>query len=196
MSNEQFSDKIITQSKSLFVSAGHDENDPGAVGNGYTEADIVLAFRDALCDELDKLSIAYQRDGREGENLPLRTAIGIAKKYDLAVEFHCNAAANASATGTETLSHPDDYPLGSELCKVISDTLGIANRGPDGYMSRQHSRFGFIRDGGGIIVELFFISNVEDVSAYRRSMSLLPGAVARVLADYVAPLDNYGGESG
>jgi N-acetylmuramoyl-L-alanine amidase len=31
---------------SLFLSAGHSDSDPGAVGNGHTEADIVLAFRD------------------------------------------------------------------------------------------------------------------------------------------------------
>lgn len=37
------------QSKTLFISAGHSRTDPGAVGNGHTEADVVLAFRDAVC---------------------------------------------------------------------------------------------------------------------------------------------------
>ena len=37
---------MILQTKSLFISAGHSAPDPGAVGNGHTEADIVLAFRD------------------------------------------------------------------------------------------------------------------------------------------------------
>jgi len=37
---------MILQTKSLYISAGHSHSDPGAVGNGHTEADIVLAFRD------------------------------------------------------------------------------------------------------------------------------------------------------
>jgi N-acetylmuramoyl-L-alanine amidase len=40
------------QTKSLFIRAGRSHTDPGAVANGHTEADIVLAFRDALADEL------------------------------------------------------------------------------------------------------------------------------------------------
>lgn len=178
------------QTKSLFVSAGHSHTDPGAVGNGHTEADIVLSFRDAVCDELDAKGVVYDRDGHRGQNLPLRQAIDAASRHDVAVEFHCNAAANASATGAETLSHPEDYPLGAELCEAISDTLGIADRGPDGHMSRQHSRFGFIRDGGGIIVELFFISNPDDMAAYYRNKTALAQAVARVLVDEVAPPRN------
>ena len=38
--------EILTQTTSLFISAGHSHADPGAVANGHTEADIVLAFRD------------------------------------------------------------------------------------------------------------------------------------------------------
>lgn len=59
------------QSKSLFVSAGHSESDPGAHGNSLTEADVVLELRDALCDELGQRDMVLTRDGEPGQNLPL-----------------------------------------------------------------------------------------------------------------------------
>ncbi len=43
---------MILQTKSLFISAGHSDTDPGAAANGITEADIVLEFRDMVCEEL------------------------------------------------------------------------------------------------------------------------------------------------
>lgn len=182
--------EAMKQTKSLFVSAGHSHTDPGAVGNGHTEADIVLAFRDLVCDELEAKGVAYDRDGQRGQNLPLRQAIDAASRHDVAVELHCNAFSNPAATGVETLSHPDDMPLGAALCEAISDTLGIANRGAKAEGSGQHSRLGFVSRGGGIIVELFFISNPDDVAAYYRRKTALAQAVARVLIDEVAPPRN------
>lgn len=177
----------ILQTKSLFISAGHSHSDPGAVGNGHTEADIVLAFRDAVADELEAKEIVFDRDGHKGQNLPLRKAIQQASSHDVAIEFHANSFSSPSATGVETLSDPEDYPLGEALCEAISDTLGIANRGAKSGTSGQHSRLGFVATGGGIIVELFFISNPSDIAAYYRHKPALAQAVSRVLIDEVAP---------
>jgi hypothetical protein len=41
------SEKLM-QTKTLFISAGHSDSDPGAVGNGHTEAGIVTQFRDLM----------------------------------------------------------------------------------------------------------------------------------------------------
>ncbi|WP_237673838.1 hypothetical protein [Vreelandella profundi] len=38
------SEKLM-QTKTLFISAGHSDSDPGAVGNGHTEAGIIDASR-------------------------------------------------------------------------------------------------------------------------------------------------------
>lgn len=178
--------EAIMQTKSLFISAGHSDTDPGAVGNGHTEADIVTKFRDMVADELEG-RVKFDTDGRRGQNLPLSKAIDMAARHDVAVEFHCNAFSSPAATGVETLSAGHDYPLGEALCEAISDTMGIANRGAKGEASGQHSRLGFISRGGGIIVELFFISNPNDVAAYFRHKQALAQAVARVLIDEVAP---------
>ncbi|AXY41091.1 N-acetylmuramoyl-L-alanine amidase [Halomonas sp. JS92-SW72] len=168
------------QEKSLYIAAGHSDTDPGAVGHGHTEADIVLEFRDLLADYLRR-RVIFDKDGAPGQNLPLREAIGAAKAHDLAVEFHCNAFTDPAATGVETLSHRQHYPLGNALCQAIADTLGIANRGAKGEASGQHSRLAFIAQGGGLIVELFFITNKSDLAKYIANRRRVVAAVGDVL---------------
>jgi N-acetylmuramoyl-L-alanine amidase len=178
-----------TQVKSLFISAGHSDSDPGAVGHGHTEADIVLEFRDLLAAYL-RGKVLFDKDGQPGQNLPLREAIGAAKSHDVAVEFHCNAFTTPTATGVETLSAREHYPLGNAICQAVSDTLGIANRGAKGEASGQHSRLGFIATGGGIIVELFFITNKSDLSKYIANRRRLVEAIGNVLIEAVC-VDSY-----
>lgn len=175
---------MALQTKTLLISAGHSMTDPGAVGvNGMTEADIVLDFRDRLCDYLAD-RIVVSRDGQPGQNLPLRQACAMARRHDVAVEFHCNAAASSRATGVETLSAPKDDVFGEHLCATIAKTLGIRNRGDKGEGDGQHSRLAFIR-AGGVIVETFFLTNLDDLAAYRENLDTLVKTVGLALIDAV-----------
>lgn len=175
---------MILQRDTLFISAGHSHSDPGASAFGFTEADICLDFRDLLADYLrDKL--VFSKDGERGKNLPLRQAVRMAAKHDLAVEFHCNAA-GPLASGVETLSHPEHYPLGTKLCQAVAKVLGIPNRGAKPEDSGQHSRLAFISDGGGIIVELFFLTNKSDLSKYIAKRGEVVKAIGEVLLDEVS----------
>lgn len=170
------------QSKSLFISAGHSDADPGAAGNGYAEADIVLEFRDYMAEALRDRGVEFRKDGEPGQNLPLARAWRMAAEHDIALELHTNAFHLPTATGVETLSQPHSMELGLSICTAISETLGIANRGAKGEGSGQHSRLAFVSSGGGIIVELFFISNPDDLAKYQRWKLQL----AEVLADLLA----------
>lgn len=171
--------------KNLFVSAGHSHTDPGASGAGVREADIVLEFRDLLAKALEARGVPFRRDGQEGENLPLSQAVKMAADADIAVEFHCNAFGNPSVSGVETLSRPEHLELGARICEVVSETLGIRNRGAKGESSGQHSRLAFISQGRGIIVELFFISNPDDVAKYQRRKMALAEGLADMLEEVV-----------
>lgn len=177
------------QAKTLFISAGHSDADPGAVGNGYTEADIVLEFRDLLAGALRARGVEFSKDGERGQNLPLAKAWRMAAEHDIALEFHCNAFHLPTATGVETLSWPGQMELGLRLCKAISETLGIVNRGAKGEASGQHSRLAFVSSGGGMIVELFFISNPRDVDIYQRWKLQLAEVLANLLAEEVMRVD-------
>lgn len=178
-------DDTVKQTKSLFVSAGHSYKDPGAYGNGYTEADIVLEFRDLVADAL-RHRVVFHKDGDRGENLPLDEAIARAKYHDIAVEFHCNAFKDPRANGVETLSQPKDYELGAALCEAVADTMGITNRGAKPGDAGAHSRLGFITKGHGIILELFFLTNDDDVRAYHSRKYDLSRAVGDVLIKAVS----------
>ena len=167
--------------KSVFLSAGHSTTDPGAVGNGLKEADVAVEIRNLVAVALGAKGIPYEVDSRGLGNLPLKDSIPKAKKYPIAIEFHCNASGNPAATGVETLSGPKDMKLGANISSVISGVLGIKNRGAKPENAGQHHRLGFVQ-AGGIIVELFFISNPADVKAYQKNKLLLAAEIAKELA--------------
>jgi len=166
--------------RTIVITAGHSNTDPGAVGGGTTEAAIVTEFRNLVAVQLRAAGIEPVTDGSGVQNLPLRQAISLVKPGSVAVEFHCNAAASPSATGVETLSNVRDMPFGAQLCEAVSDVLGIRNRGAKGEVAGQHSRLGFVR-AGGLILELFFISNPLDLQRYHAGKHELAARLAGVL---------------
>ena len=169
------------QTRTVMISAGHSNTDPGAVAQGVTEAEIVLEFRDLVSAALARQGIRHLTDGEDGNNLSLRQAACLAAEADIAIEFHCNAATPA-ATGTETLSRRDAFPLAGRLCVETAAILGIANRGAKPENAGQHHRLAFVSDGGGIIHELFFITNASDLGQYQQYREALADRVARIIA--------------
>lgn len=174
------------KSRSVFVSAGHGGSDPGAVANGRVEADIATEFRNIVAFYLARRGVEHELDGDGPINLPLRDAVKLASAHAIAVEFHCNAAASSAATGVETLSGPNDMALGVRICAAIADTLVLRNRGAKPENAGQHHRLAFVQ-AGGIIVELFFITNADDLEAYDARKWLAGRAVAEVLANAIDP---------
>jgi N-acetylmuramoyl-L-alanine amidase len=165
--------------KSVFLSAGHSDVDPGAVAFGRREADFAVEFRNILSFYLHRAGVPHELDGAGTQNLPLREAVVKASRHPIAVEFHCNAGP-PTATGVETLSATGDLSLGSRLCHAVADGLGIRNRGAKPENAGQHHRLAFVQ-AGGIIVELFFITNAHDLAAYETRKWLAAKAVADVL---------------
>lgn len=174
--------------KPIIVTAGHSNSDPGAVNGALTEAHIVTDFRNMVVHYLAEAKVYYAADGHGNENQPLNEAIKLARFSSVAVEFHCNAFSNPAASGVETLSQDKDKDLGRKLCQAVADVLHIVNRGAKGEGSGQHSRLGYVQ-AGGIILELFFISNPDDLRRYLDRKWLVAKAVAKVLID-VAQADS------
>lgn len=165
----------------MYLSAGHSTNDPGAVGNGLREADVAVEIRNIVSYYLTQMGFKHEVDGTGTQNIPLAAAVKTARKHKVSVEFHCNASANASATGCETLNAVKDNELAAKLCAAIANTLKIRNRGVKPENAGQHHRLAFVQ-AGGIIVELFFITNHLDVAAYQARKWALGKAIAEVLA--------------
>lgn len=164
----------------IVITAGHSNIDPGATNGVLTEAHVVTEFRNMVAFYLNRENVDHATDGEGCENLSLNKAIQLITPGSLAVEFHCNAFTNPAATGVETLSQDKDKPLGAVLCRTTANVLGIVNRGAKSEGSGQHSRLGFVR-AGGIILELFFISNSDDTRRYLDKRWVLARDIAHEL---------------
>jgi len=168
--------------KTVLISAGHSDTDPGAVNGTYKEASLALLMRDRIFNILQSNKIPTLRDGDDGKNDPLTKAIALCKKADIAVEIHFNAGP-AKSNGIEALAKPYNKLIAQDLCKALHVATGIALRGEYGYKSDssgQHHRLGFC-EAGGIILEVCFISSREDMAAYVPKKLTAAQAVANVL---------------
>ena len=165
------------------VTAGHSNTDPGAVNGKFKEADLVSQFRNAVAYHLREAGIQYKTDGVGILNQNLNAAIKLIKGSSVAVEFHMNAALNKSANGVETIALPKDKKLAQELSKAVADAFGSRLRGDNGWIDQSQSargKLGFISNGG-LIVELGFISNEEELFQFNARYWSAAKAVAKVL---------------
>ena len=170
------------------VTAGHSNTDPGAVNGKYKEAELVSQFRNAVAYYLREAGIQYKTDGVGILNQDLNAAIKLIKGSSVAVEFHMNAATSKQANGIETIALPKDKKLAKDLSKALADAFGSRLRGDNGWIDQSQSaraKLGFISNGG-LIVELGFISNEEELFQFNARYWSAAKAVAKVLIEYEA----------
>ena len=168
------------------VTAGHSNKDPGAVNGKYKEAELVSQFRNAVAYYLREAGIQYKTDGVGILNQDLNAAIKLIKGSSVAVEFHMNAATSKQANGVETIALPKDKKLAQELSKAVADAFGSRLRGDNGWINQSQSargKLGFISNGG-LIVELGFISNEEELFQFNARYWSAAKAVAKVLIEH------------
>ncbi|EXE13925.1 putative N-acetylmuramoyl-L-alanine amidase domain protein [Acinetobacter sp. 983759] len=168
------------------VTAGHSNVDPGAVNGKFKEAELVTNFRNAVAYYLKSSGISIKTDGVGTTNNPLASAIKLIKGSSVAVEFHLNAASSSQANGIETIALPKDKKLAQDLSKAVAAALGSRLRGNEGWIDQSQSargKLGFISNGG-LIVELGFISNEDEISRFNARYWLAAKAVADVLIEY------------
>lgn len=169
----------------ITITAGHSNTDPGAVNGIHREADKAQDMRNIVAYYLKQADVDFRVDGEGKGNLPLGKAIELIKGSKLAVEFHCNASSNKTAQGVEALSQLKDKSISQKLCKAVADVMGIPLRGDRGWKpenSGQHHRLGYVSNGG-IVLELFFISNNSELAIWEERKWLIGKAVAGVLIE-------------
>ena len=174
--------------KLITITAGHNNNDPGAVNGSYKEAFIAVEFRNEVAKRLREAGYTVLTDGEGSKNETLSNAVKLARQADLAIEFHLNAAVNKAAKGVEALSLYKDKLICQKLCKGISEVLDTPIRGSDkGWKSQssgQHSRLAFC-EAGGIILESFFITNDEELQKYFSKRVELFDRITKEIVEYV-----------
>ena len=167
------------------ITAGHSDVDPGAVGNGQTEAGIARELRNIVASKLRAMGHRVITDGEPASNKPLRDAIALIPQGRVAVELHCNAAASPAAGGVECISLPKDKLLSQRLSRAVARVLELRVRGDGGWIDQSQSargKLGYV-NAGGLILEVFFISNPAEMTLYQARKWLVAQAIADVLQE-------------
>lgn len=167
----------------ILLSAGHSNADPGAVNGKFTEAEIVRDFRNIVAKKLQGIGAQVKTDGEAMENLPLAQAIKMIAGTKLAIEFHCNASTNSAARGVESISLPDKKDAARAISVAVESVMHNKLRGDGGWIDQSLSargKLGFVQ-AGGIIVELFFLSNTQELIVFQAKKWLIAEAVAQAI---------------
>lgn len=167
-----------------FVSAGHSNDDPGAVRGQVKEADIAVAVRNAVAEKLKNQGKTVTTDGVGAVNEPLVQAIKRIKTARISIEIHCNASENGAAGGTETIALPAQKKLAQALSASVAASIGTKLRGDAGWIDQSQSargKLGFVSNGG-LIVELFFLSNQKELAAF--NVDKVATAIASTLVKF------------
>lgn len=176
----------------IFLSAGHNnkgiKRDPGACANGYTEADLAVEFRNKVIYFLEAKKIPYIKDN-DDERLAdylkrIQTGDG-----SVVLEFHFDAAASSSATGTTALIGGDadrlDKAFAKELVDATATTLGIKNRGVISETESHRGKLGLMREKGTVaLLEICFITNHEDLDKFFSNQTTLANKIAEIVKRY------------
>jgi len=176
----------------IFISAGHNPNgikkDPGAIGNGFHEADLAVEFRNLVVAILrgKKTEVITDKDDeRLGTYLErIKTGNG-----SVVLEFHFDAAAAATATGTTVLIGNDadrlDKAFAKELVDANASILGIKNRGVKTEADSHRGSLGLMRESGTVaLLEICFISNTNDLRQYQNHKISLASKIAEIVERY------------
>ena len=165
--------------------AGHGDTDPGAVGNGLKEKNIVLNIATKLGALLNgrEISIKYSRTNDTYLSLEDRARLANAWGADLFVSIHANSA-TSSVRGTECYTHPTantaTKTLSANISRSIASKFGIPNRG------HKEANFAVLRLSNmpAILVETAFISNSSDANLLNTRQDDFANAIFNEILNY------------
>lgn len=153
--------------KKVFLGVGHGGKDPGAIGNGFHEADLNLSIALACQAELVRHGVTVGMSRTKDENDDLVEEINEcnAFKPDLALDIHNNAG---GGDGAEAYHHHGGG-TGKTLAENILAEIVKIGQNSRGAKIRKNANgddyYGFIRqiNAPAVIVECAFVDNAKDI---------------------------------
>jgi len=159
--------------KTVIIDPGHGGADPGAVADGYHEADLNMELARALKQRLEKngVKVKMTRDGNNGivaekrmsyqeqwQNLKERKNYAVEQRGHLLISIHTNSHKNSTVSGA-IVFYSDDMAedLAGELQESLN-TLGLRKR----HVEKRN--FTVTKDNviPSVLVETGFITNNND----------------------------------
>lgn len=188
--------------KNVYLTAGH--NIINGKGNGafgireqngkvFDEALEARKLTDDVIAHLKKWYKVTAHTDKKETLLPavISWLVSIVKKDDLAIEFHFNAGVPA-AHGTEVIipriNDVREKDFAAMLSFNMADCLGIRNRGVKTEADTAHKSIGILnkpKAATNILAEICFITNHNDVSAYRREYNNLVQTISDTIGNYL-----------
>lgn len=176
----------------IYLSAGHHNTDPGAVANGFKEADLTKDLRDLIVAELtaSNQKVILDKDWETNGQYQSRIKPG---SGSVVLDLHFNAA-TPSATGTEVFvsnnANDNSLAFAKELADVTAYVMGISNRGVKREIQTRHKRLGILHVGAGIsaLAEVCFITNAAEMQKYQCAKKQLAKEYAKILIKYDAKI--------
>jgi N-acetylmuramoyl-L-alanine amidase len=146
--------------------------DPGATGtlNGirHTEATIAFAYTTAIREILraqGHTAIRTRRDSRDPAPVSRRDDVARAYGCQRMVSIHLNSY-KGKTSGTEVFYRgADDQPRALKLAALVSNALGLPNRGAKTEKQSQHKSLAVMEFDKCWLIELGFIDNPSDLAA-------------------------------
>ena len=151
----------------IYIDAGHGGNDPGAVGNGIQEKDVVLPISLDLGRALQSMgySVYYTRTDDVEIDLEPRVASAESVNADVFVSIHANSLAsrNSGISGVETY-HARGSTVGRELADYVHTQI-IENTGAIDRSVRAAGFYVIARSSmPAILVETGFVTNADEAA--------------------------------
>jgi N-acetylmuramoyl-L-alanine amidase len=174
----------------IFVSAGHTPSglnqDPGAIGNGYEEADLTKELRDLVVPLLKQKGLSVWVDN-DTQRLPAVLAAINSTEKDVVCDIHFNAG-SPTATGVEVLiptRHTAvEREMANKLVTMLAGVMKIRSRGVKTELDSQHKSIGILREQGiNLLIEVCFISNKTDMQFYQASKNRVAEEIALILEE-------------
>lgn len=151
----------------VFLGVGHGGTDPGAVANGFEEADLNLSIALACQAELARhgVSVAMSRTKDENDTIDEEIRECNAYKPDLAVDIHNNAG---GGDGAEVYHHHGGGKSKTLAENILAEIVAVGQNSR-GVKTRKNANgldyYGFIRNTSApsVIVECAFVDNAKDI---------------------------------
>src|SRR5690606_1067128 len=172
----------------LWADAGHHLADPGAVYNGRTEFEEMRCFRTLVSDEYKRLGGEVYMDSDHETNTQFQGRMKT-NRGSVVVSFHLNASANPGANGSECVisdnASANSKALAVEILDVTCDILGTRKRRVISESETPRKKLGILNKSGmAVLVEICFISSVDDMVKFDKNKVVLAKAYARIIKRY------------
>lgn len=169
----------------LFITAGHNLFDSGAVEGALVEANLTKELRDLIASYLPKDSYWLDKDNWNVGQTANAVAL-LCNIRDLCLDLHFNDSDNPKASGCEMIV--GDLPIDGTIAKaekllaITSAVLKIPNRGIKSESETPRGKLAMMRiPCQTMILEVSFLSNTGDMEHYQAHKEVLAEALANEL---------------